>query len=226
MLENGLVNGTNTFNCTGSTDPNCRGGGTKFQMVFEAGKKYLLRLVNVAIDGTFQFSIDGHSLRVVAHDLVPIVPYTTDSVQITIGQRYDMIVEANAAPGDYWLRAGWITGCGPNNQNPEGMTGIVRYDASSSADPASASTVTPSTSCLGEPLANMVPRLSLDVTNIGGVTRENLGWTIDDYFKWTVNTSSLMLNWSSPTMEHIFNGDDIFPTEYNVVTVEVRLQTI
>jgi hypothetical protein len=220
-MNNGLINGTNTFDCSGSTDPKCVGGGKKFEMVFEAGKKYLLRLVNVAVDGVFQFSIDGHTLKVVAHDLVPVVPYTTDSVEITIGQRYDVIVEANAAPGNYWVRSGWNLKCA-NNMNTDDITAIVRYDASSTDTPTSSSTVTPSTSCFGEPLAKTVPHLSLDVTNIrGGVVEEILGATFDDYFKWTINTSSLLLDWSNPTMGQIFEGKSLFPTEYNVVAVNV-----
>ncbi len=105
-LDTGLVNGSNTWDCSGSTDPNCIGGGKKTELVFEAGKKYRLRLVNVAIDGHFQFSIDGHNLTVIATDFVPIVPYATDSVLVSIGQRYDVIVEANAT-------AEATTGCVP-----------------------------------------------------------------------------------------------------------------
>jgi FtsP/CotA-like multicopper oxidase with cupredoxin domain len=221
MMDTGLINGTNTFDCSGSTDAKCVGGGKKFETVFEAGKKYLIRLVNVAVDGAFQFSIDGHSLKVVAHDLVPIVPYTTDSVEITIGQRYDVIVEANAEPGDYWLRSGWNLNCA-NNRNAADITGIVRYDASSTAEPETESSVTASTSCLGEPVAKTVPHLSLDVTNMrGGVVYEEVGTTFDDYFKWTINTSSLLLDWSNPTMGQIFEGKSLFPTEYNVVAVDV-----
>lgn len=64
-LESTLINGTNTFDCSGSSDPNCIGGGKKYETTFEAGKKYRIRLINVAIDGHFQFSIDGHNLTVV-----------------------------------------------------------------------------------------------------------------------------------------------------------------
>ncbi|KAK3984189.1 laccase-2 [Cladorrhinum sp. PSN332] len=219
ILETGLVNGSNTWDCADAS-PNCVGGGEKFEVAFEAGKKYLIRLVNVAVDGVFQFSIDGHSLRVIGQDLVPLVPYDAESVELSVGQRVDVVVEASAAPGNYWLRAGWINSCA-NNANPEGMTGIVRYDAASTADPASVSTVVASTSCLGEPNERGVPALGIDVENFGGgTTWENLGFTIDEYFKWTINTSSLILDWGEPTLEKIFAGEDIFPTEYNVVAVE------
>lgn len=221
ILETGLVNGTNTWNCTATPgNPDCVGTGAKYEVVFEQGTKYLLRLVNVAVDGVFQFSIDGHSLTVIGQDLVPLVPYTADSVELSVGQRVDVVVEANASPGNYWLRAGWISNCA-NNANAEGMTGIVRYDGDSQDDPTSVSTVTPSTSCLGEPNNLAVPALSLDVENFGGgTTRENLGFTFDEYFKWTINTSSLLLDWGNPTLEKIFAGEDIFPTEYNVVAIE------
>ncbi|KAH6615545.1 lcc2, laccase [Chaetomium sp. MPI-SDFR-AT-0129] len=227
--DNGLINGTNTYDCSGSTDPKCAGQGKKFEMVFKQGERYLLRLINVAVDGVFQFSIDGHSLEVIAHDLVPVERYTTDSIQIAIGQRYDVIVEANAEPGNYWLRSGWIESCLANS-NADGITGIVRYDASSTDEPTSESTVTVSKSCLGEPAANTIPHLKLNVENIGGgVVYEELGFHLPnstarleatDYFKWTINTSSLLLDWSDPTMAQIFNGDSIFPTDYNVVSVQ------
>ncbi|KAM7189733.1 laccase-2 [Rhypophila sp. PSN 637] len=221
-LETGLVNGTNTWDCTTQDpgNPSCTSGGSKKEIIFTPGTKYRVRLVNVAIDGKFQFSIDGHSLTVIANDLVPIVPFTTDSLEITIGQRYDVIVEANATPGDYWLRAGWIQTCSMNN-NPANMTAIIRYDASSTSNPTSTSTVTPSTNCLDEPAANLVPHLSLDVTNpTSNITREDLSFVFDSYFKWTINTSSLLLDWAHPTLENILDGTSIFPTEYNVVQVQ------
>ena len=145
-LEGGIINGTNTFDCSSSTDANCIGGGKKFETVFEAGKKYRIRLINSAVDGHFQFSIDGHSLTVIGNDLVPLVPYSTDSVVISMGQRYDIIVEANATTGDFWMRGGWISAC-QTNSDPDNITGIIRYDSSSTADPTTTSSVTVGSNC-------------------------------------------------------------------------------
>ena len=206
--------------CTDSTDDKCVGGTKKFETVFEAGKKYRLSIVNVATDGHFQFSIDGHNLTVISNDLVPIVPYTTDSILVSIGQRYDVVVEANANPGNYWLRAGWVTACATND-NADNMTGIVRYDSTSTADPTTNSTVVASSSCGDEPQSSLVPHLSLDVTNIPIIAEEALAFIFDTYFKWTINTSSLVLDWTSPTLLKIFNNETVFPTEYNVVAVDV-----
>ncbi|PQE11037.1 putative Laccase-2 protein [Rutstroemia sp. NJR-2017a BVV2] len=216
-LQSNLINGTNVFNCTGSTDANCVGGGKKFELEFVSGTKYLLRLINVAVDGHFEFAIDGHKLTVVATDLVPIVPYETDTLLISIGQRYDVIVEANQPSGDYWLRGNWGTACSTND-NAANMTGIVRYDSSSTADPTS----TPSTvrgTCADEPVASLVPHLKLDVGNYS-IVEEGLSFAFTNYFTWTINGSSLLLDWANPTTLKIFNNETVFPTPYNVVALE------
>ncbi|CAG8234751.1 unnamed protein product [Penicillium nalgiovense] len=95
VAPNGLINGTNTFPCDDSDDPACLGTGKCSETVVQKGKKYRLRLLDAQADGWMQFSIDGHKPTVIAADLVPIVPYRTDSVILTSGQRYDVIFEAN-----------------------------------------------------------------------------------------------------------------------------------
>ena len=222
-LDGGLVNGTNTYNCSGSVDPNCVGGGKKFETVFVPGKRYRIRLINVAIEGHFQFSIDGHNLTVIANDLVPIVPYETNSIVIGEGQRYDLIVEANAEPGDYWLRSGWQTARAAN-QNANDMTGIVRYDTSSTVDPVTTSDITITSNCADEPLSNLVPHLAMNVGNFSEVTQESLSFVFDSYFMWTINSSSLYMNWSDPTTLRVLNDQSTFPTDYNVISVEVGFQ--
>ena len=48
------------------------------------GKRYILRLINTSVDSTFVFAIDNHEITVISSDFVPIVPYTTGSVLISI----------------------------------------------------------------------------------------------------------------------------------------------
>ena len=225
-LNNLLINGTNTFDCSTVSDPNCVGGGKKFETVFQPGKKYLIRLINSAIDSQFQFSIDGHKLKVIANDFVPIEPYVADSVKVNVGQRYDVIVEANASPGDYWLRGNWVpaTACqGVANDHPYEMTGIVRYNAASTRQPNSTNTIKDPKSCSDEPKESLVPRLKLNVTNMAGVTVENVNVQLTSaaMFQWTINSSSLIVDWNNPSLMHVFNNQSIFPTPYNVVAVDV-----
>ncbi|KAI1288298.1 laccase-1 [Xylaria venustula] len=230
-LENTLINGTNTFDChaDAADDPRCLGGGKKFEMVFEQGKRYLLRLINVAVDSQFQFSIDGHALTVIAADFVPVRPYTTEAVVINSAQRYDVIVEADAEPGDYWLRGGWVHSgiCqGVANDHPASMTGIVRYDASSKLTPSSQSRVPPPTTCIDEAQRDLVPFLKYDVMNVaGGMTVEELNFrfTHTGMLKWTINSTDLLIDWSNPgteTLQQIFDNETTFPENYNVVNVD------
>lgn len=222
-LENALINGTNTYDCDLSDDGSCSGVlGAKYETVFEAGKTYRIRLINAATDGHFQFSIDGHSLTVIGADLVPLVPYQADSVLVAMGQRVDVLVTAltgDAATGEYWLRGGWNSACSIN-LNADGATGIVRYDRDSTADPTSETSVAPD-GCGDEPLASTVPYLALDVGEISTVADEILDFAFGSYFTWTINGSSLLLDWADPTIQKVIHGDSIFPTEYNVVSVEV-----
>jgi hypothetical protein len=122
-----------------------------FTLIFEKQtalrpKRYLLRLINVSFDTTFIFSIDNHTLTVISADFVPIRNYTTSSVLVGIGQRYNVVVEANPvnAPSnmtDFWIRAE-IADCFSQNHNteyPKGydQAGILRYDSLSTAKPES-----------------------------------------------------------------------------------------
>lgn len=116
--DTGLINGT-VMNGT---------LGSYWEQSVESGTSYLLRVVNGAADTHFDFSIDNHTLTVIAADFVPIVPYTTNVVAIGMGQRYDVIVTADqsAVASDFWLRATPDTFCS-NNYNPDAIRGIVHY---------------------------------------------------------------------------------------------------
>ena len=136
-------------------------------------------------------------------------------------------IEANAPPGDYWLRAVWVKACaGVANDHPEDSTGIVRYDAASTSDPTSVSAVKAPTTCFDEPLESLVPHVKFDVTNIAGTTLEELSvrFTHEPLFKWTINSSSLVLDWSNPTLKRVLHNESVFPTEYNIVSVDVSTQ--
>jgi FtsP/CotA-like multicopper oxidase with cupredoxin domain len=122
-----VVNGTGRFN----------GGGNYFQQTFEAGKKYLIHIVNGGTDFHFQFSIDNHMLEVVAADMVPIKPFLTESISVGIGQRYSLIVHADqtaASNGKYWMRTEYTDGACQFNQDAFPVTdrdtqrvGIISY---------------------------------------------------------------------------------------------------
>lgn len=82
VMDNGLINGMNTWGADGTVNQT----GKRFEMEFQPGKSYLLRLVNVAIQSTFKFYIDGHTMTVISTDFSPIEPYETNILNINIGK--------------------------------------------------------------------------------------------------------------------------------------------
>ncbi|KAI3794227.1 hypothetical protein L1987_36856 [Smallanthus sonchifolius] len=74
-----------------------------FAMEVEQGKKYLLRIVNAALNDELFFAIAGHNMTVVEIDAVYNKPFTTSATLIAPGQTTNVLVYANSAPGRYFM---------------------------------------------------------------------------------------------------------------------------
>ncbi|KAK4682451.1 hypothetical protein QC764_0019290 [Podospora pseudoanserina] len=137
-------------------------------------KRYLLRLINTSIGSTFIFSIDNHLLSIVSADFVPIYPYLNSSILVGIGQRYNVIVEANPRNNtkqpldsneNYWIRTWVAPNCGAgvviNKDSKETymQTGILRYNKSSTEDPESKPWTDISMACSDETATSLRPVL-------------------------------------------------------------------
>ena len=131
-------------------------------------KKYHLRVINTSFIRTFVFSIDNHKLQIVGADFVLIQPYSKTSLLIGVGQRYDVIVEADLlayndtsplpTDGNYWIRT-YIIACGGAITYSPGheRTGILRYDSSSTTDPSTQPWQDVSTDCADEAYTSLQP---------------------------------------------------------------------
>ncbi|KAH8888457.1 hypothetical protein GQ53DRAFT_843425 [Thozetella sp. PMI_491] len=220
--ENGLINGKNPYTCDASADAKCVGGAERLVTTVTKGQKYLLRIIGAQVDGWFKFAIDGHTFRVVAADLVPIIPYSTNNIILASGQRYDIIVEANQTVGNYWLRAIYQTGCNQNNNdNKDNILGVFRYDGAASTDPTTTVASSITNSCGDEPYASLVPWVSKEVGSATITDAVALSWyyQLDLVFKWTLHSKTLVVNWSDPTTRSIYNNDLSFPDTSNVYQV-------
>jgi len=151
---------------------------TPYTLVFDEKtgprpKRYLLRLINTSIGSTFVFSIDNHLLTIVSADFVPIYPYVNTSVLIGIGQRYNVIIEADPDPRangatqqvddkNFWIRTWVAKKCGPGvnggGANYE-KTGILRYNSSSTAKPLSSAWNDVAKACSDESYTSLRPVL-------------------------------------------------------------------
>ena len=69
------------------------------------GKKYMLRIINAALNEELFFKIAGHSLTVVEVDATYVKPFKTGTIFITPGQTTNAILEADLGTGNYLMAA-------------------------------------------------------------------------------------------------------------------------
>lgn len=94
--NNVLFNGTNVH-----PDDPTKGKYARVQL--QPGKRHLLRLMNPSVENNFHVKLEGHQFNVMATDMVPVNSFTTDSLFMGVGQRYDVMIDANQASGNYWF---------------------------------------------------------------------------------------------------------------------------
>ncbi|CEG43340.1 hypothetical protein F442_08030 [Plasmopara halstedii] len=119
MWDNILINNRGRYSCVAAAHHNftkCTDNQPLSKLHFQAGQKYLLRLINMAALSPIEFSIDGHDFQVVVADGDQLQPSEfINSVTLNTGHRYDIIVEAKSpahqeAMGSFWMRANGLHG--------------------------------------------------------------------------------------------------------------------
>jgi FtsP/CotA-like multicopper oxidase with cupredoxin domain len=211
-LENGLINGKNTWgsvtNTTvnGTTTTTSVNNGTVVGSRYivskniVANKKYRLRIINSSIQSTYKVYLDGHKFQVIAMDLVPIVPYTTTILNINIGQRYDIIITADQAPGNYWLRADNQNSCAATIQAKD-IKAIFSYAGFSGTPTTTAYNYTDA--CIDEPASSLVPYVPVNV-GPADITEPTLNVLLAannaSLYKWSLNSYTFLQQWDQPTL--------------------------
>lgn len=209
-LDTGLINGTNVW----------EDGGSYFEVSVEEDTSYRIRLVNGAADTHFDFMIDNHTMQVIASDFVPIEPYYTDVLSIGMGQRYDIIVNANmsAVAEDFWIRAIPDSFCSEND-NSNHIRGILHY-GSSTGTPETSGPDYDENNCAGESSNNIVPYLAIDAGSSAD-SSDDLAVTIstdsDNLFKWYVGGTTFLVNWNNPTAQQVLDNATTFPDSSAVI---------
>ena len=144
-------------------------------------------------------------------------------MRLTEGQRYDIIVEANQKPGNYWMRAVPAADCS-GNLNPNGIRAIVRYSGSNKKAEPKSIPYDVTTTCVDE--TSLVPVVPRNVGTFTSETKENIGVIVDNYIKFTMNGSSLFIDWKDPTLLKVENHDPTYPADYNVVSLNGTSETV
>ncbi|KAF2869685.1 Cupredoxin [Massariosphaeria phaeospora] len=212
LPDNILVNGTHK---------NKDGAGSYFKMTVTKGKKYRIRLINTSVDSVFSVSMDGHPFTVITSDFVPIKSYVTDQVTMNIGQRYDVIINANQTASNYWLRVSIGTACGGNNIIASNIPlgAILHYDGVPDGQPTSTG-VAMRTSCTDE--TNLVPFVpnSVPTSIISEAGKMDLNHFQDAnnnfLFRWLIDGTPQIVNWNRPSLQIALEGSTAFGNNSNV----------
>ncbi|KAL6301418.1 Fet3 protein [Sparassis latifolia] len=93
----GPISGTNPDPVTAAV-----GFNENATLPFEPGKTYRLRLINVGGFAAQYFWIDGHEMRIIEVDGTDVEEYPADMLEITVAQRYSILVTARNDTSSNW----------------------------------------------------------------------------------------------------------------------------
>ncbi|KAK7537359.1 laccase [Phyllosticta citribraziliensis] len=211
--DNGLINGT-MVNPDGP-------GGSYNRINVERGRRYLLRVINSGVNDFMHFSIDNHIMTVISADFIPITPFDTSYISLGVGQRYNVIFEANQDGDDFWIRYDPDRTC-TRNRNAGNIKAILSYGGGGGEPNTQRHDDIPE-GCNDMP--NLVPRVANQVPQDGllesirsleldaGVVQTNDG----QLFHWYLDGTAMRIDWGRPTMQYVIDGDFNFPREINLI---------
>jgi len=196
--DNLLINGSMTS----------AAGGKYAVTTLTPGKTHRLRLVNMGINQWVHVGIDNHPFTVIAADFVPVEPFQATSLNIAVGQRYDVIINATQSVGNYWLRVGTGGRCDGPNANAANVGSIIRYAGADNVNPDSIAAEPLPAGCYDETVVpyvkTKVPQelpeeLKLTFTDTGGFNGSDL-------VQWKLNDVPMLIDFNKPTLQTVFEG--------------------
>lgn len=161
----------------------------------------------------------------ISADFVPVVPYTTDWLFIGIGQRFDVIINANNTASNYWFRAAVQRGCGVNNNND--ARSFFSYSSVSVGSPNDSVSALPPASCTDTSIVPYV-KLNVPTTIIPESSKLDVGFagfnvTQDNgqasLVQWNLNVSALRIDWEKPTLQYVIDGNTSYPRNLNLIEI-------
>jgi len=213
--DNVLFNGTN-INPSGP-------GGNYARVKITPGLRHRLRLINPSVENTFTVSIVNHQMTVIAADFVPVNAFSTDSLFLGVGQRYDVTIDASQAVDNYWINVTFSGTrlCGQSN-NPA-PAAILTYDGADDGALPTNPGVAPVDSLCADLLdiAPVVPRtppiadfLVNDTDTLPVALQVN-----NNRVFWNVKNVAINVTWDQPTLQLIQQGNDNFPASSNIFEI-------
>ncbi|KAF3010279.1 hypothetical protein G7054_g334 [Neopestalotiopsis clavispora] len=216
--DNVLFNGTNI-------NPANPAQGKYSVVTLTPGKRHRLRLINPSVEHNYQVSLVGHDMTVIATDLVPVNSMTLNNIFLGTGQRYDVLIDASKAVGNYWFNVTLSPTnlCGTSN-NPR-PAAIFRYQGAKAVNPTDPGTVPPDAACQDRTDYTPVVTRTADTTNLGPQVQDpahnlDISLNFTTPVSWYVNGSSIDVQWDKPVLDYVLTGNTSYPRRENLVIVD------
>ncbi|KAH6826801.1 laccase 17 [Perilla frutescens var. hirtella] len=130
LQTGGGPNVSDAYTINGLPGPlyNCSAKDT-FKLKVRAGKTYLLRIINAALNDELFFSVANHTLTVVDVDAIYVKPFQTHTILITPGQTSNVLLKTKPSfPAATFLMTArpYVTGQGTFDNST--VAGILEYE--------------------------------------------------------------------------------------------------
>ncbi|KAF6232202.1 hypothetical protein HO173_009585 [Letharia columbiana] len=214
--DSNLINGKMSLDC--AQFPNkaeqctSNAGLSKFQ--FHSGKRHRLRLINSGAEGIQRFTIDGHKMRVIANDFVPVEPYTTDMVTLGVGQRTDVIVQGTGPPNStFWMRSDLSPTC-DTASHPYALAAIYYEHADTNSVPNTTATPYDDSKCGNDDLSLTTPYYKFSPTKDPAVTQDltiTAHTNDSNVFLFYVNNQTFRADYNAPILPLAVAGNLSLP---------------
>lgn len=78
----------------------------------DEGDKYRFRVISASSNVCpITFQIENHNFTAIAADSIDVKPFTADTLYITSGERFDLILHANHITTEFWIRIKAVDPC-------------------------------------------------------------------------------------------------------------------
>ncbi|KAJ9423222.1 multicopper oxidase-domain-containing protein [Fusarium oxysporum] len=218
LVEEIMKPGGNGFVAPGDKTP-CKSNAGISKFRFKRGKVHRLRLINPSAEAIQRFSIDGHTMKVIANDFVPVQPYDTKVVTLGVGQRTDVLVRADGKLDSYWMRSNISAICSLGRA-PAALAAIYYDNTNQKKAPKSQAWDIPDPgTCANDDLSITKPvmklplppadkTIELDISSFKNASNVTL---------WTLGGVAARINYNSPTLLLSKLGNHTFEPEWNVI---------
>ncbi|KAL1877560.1 hypothetical protein VTK73DRAFT_8549 [Phialemonium thermophilum] len=219
--DNTLINGKMNFDCStvaAGDKTHCTDGAGISKFRFQTGRTHRLRLVNTGASGDQRFSIDDHTMTVIANDFVPIVPYETRVVTLGVGQRSDVLVRADAGGprSSFWIRSNQ-TRCSLARQ-PNAVAALYYDQADTDSVPTSTPWPVPDQRCTNDDLARTEPLFPMPLPRPSFTKTMDIELFVNEsgVTLWSFDGQDYRGNYNAPPLLLANLGNFSFPPEWNI----------